>query len=146
MNVNREFGFAERLAKSVRPFMHLAIYRQIHVEEDSNGHKQIHVGEMCQRINVYHHAEIRKWDMPGELTWLQWRRHQLEVMNVNRELSFAERLAKSRRQSVHSAIDRQIEDSNGHKQNRWDIHVHHYRWAVKIGEIYQESWRDPKHH
>ena len=36
--VNSDLRYAERLAKSVRQFVHPAIYRQI--EEDSNGHKQ----------------------------------------------------------------------------------------------------------
>ena len=52
MNVNRELGFAERLAKSVRSSMHLAINRQI--EDTVKGVNKIHVGEMCQRINVHH--------------------------------------------------------------------------------------------
>jgi len=39
-------------------------------------------------------------------------------MNINRELGFVERLAKSVRQSTHPAIDRQREDSNGIGKNR----------------------------
>ena len=42
-------------------------------------------------------------------------------MNVNRELSFAEHLAKSVRPSTHPAVNRQIKDSKGQKQNRWDM-------------------------
>ena len=38
--------------------------------------------------------------------------HQLGVMNVNRELGLAVHLAKT----MHSAKDRQIEASNGHKR------------------------------
>ena len=82
---------------------------------------------LCQRIKCSP-SEMsceNKWDMPIEITWPKM---------------------SSARGSAHSAKDRQIEDGNGHKQNRWDLNVHHHRWAVKIGEICKESWRDQRRH
>ena len=61
------------------------------------------------------------------------------VMNVNRELGFAERLAKSVRQSMHPTIDRQREDVVMGLDKIGDIcqniNFHHQRQAVKISEV-----------
>ena len=46
-------------------------------------------------------------------SWRDQIRHQLEVMNINRKLGFAERLAKSVRLFAHPAIDEQREDVMG---------------------------------
>ena len=51
MNVNRDLRYDERLAKSVRPFVHLAIYRQI--EDCINK-----IGKICKRINAHHRSKM----------------------------------------------------------------------------------------
>ena len=47
-----------------------------------------------------------------------------KVMNVNKKLNFAERLAKSVRLFAHPAIDKQREDVIGIGEI---LHVHHHR-------------------